>query len=489
MAGPNERKLAEVTSAQPSEIHDAAHRWRVAAGGLGDVVAQLDKASADIATAWQGKDSRAATSAFDDLSGRVADSQQRLQQGAQALNTAATSLSEAKQAYASLPPVPPSPTAPDPGSDGRVSTSDEVHYLKLQGQRSAAQNQREQAAGQAYQQLLTGLDDASGQLQTAAPEAQTRDRGYTNPGSGGTTSSGASAPSVGGTWSGPTGSSSTSPAATYAGTPTSVTGALGQPVLGHGHDGPWAGVDGPTPDGVVAGEAGVANAPGPTGTASGSAAGGHTGGSGSGPLGGPAGGLGGALGVGGGAGGIAGVLGGAGLGRALGGRGTTGGRLGSARGGAPVEEGEVVGGRTASTRGSVLGGRSSGATAEGETVSGTRGTVGARGAAGGRGGVVGGATEEGGTSAGSRGASGSFAEEETTSTRSTGRAGQAGGRVDEEQAGRGTGRGTGRGPGRGSTGGRTGSADEERARKRRGMVFEDDDAWLGDDEAGPGVMR
>ena len=41
----------------------------------------------------------------------------------------------------------------------------------------------------------------------------------------------------------------------------------------------------------------------------------------------------------------------------------------------------------------------------------------------------------------------------------------------------------------GGAGGTIGSKEDERATKRTSMVFEDDDAWLDDDESGPGVMR
>jgi hypothetical protein len=74
--------------------------------------------------------------------------------------------------------------------------------------------------------------------------------------------------------------------------------------------------------------------------------------------------------------------------------------------------------------------------------------------------------------------------------------------MDEEStAGRGAGgrttsgmRSGGRGPvaadgSGGRTGGSTGAGRDEKTSKRKSMVFEDDDAWGDDDEAGPGVIR
>ncbi len=48
--------------------------------------------------------------------------------------------------------------------------------------------------------------------------------------------------------------------------------------------------------------------------------------------------------------------------------------------------------------------------------------------------------------------------------------------------------GGGRG-GAGGTGGTTGQGRDDKAAKRKSLVFEDDDAWLDDDESGPDVIR
>ena len=46
--------------------------------------------------------------------------------------------------------------------------------------------------------------------------------------------------------------------------------------------------------------------------------------------------------------------------------------------------------------------------------------------------------------------------------------------------------GTGRG--RGGMAGGTGSGTDERALNRKHMIFEDEDAWIDDEDAGPGVI-
>jgi hypothetical protein len=58
------------------------------------------------------------------------------------------------------------------------------------------------------------------------------------------------------------------------------------------------------------------------------------------------------------------------------------------------------------------------------------------------------------------------------------RSGGRSGAVSQGAAGRGAG-----------TAGGTGSGKDEKTTKRKGMVFEDDDAWLDEDESGPDVIR
>ncbi|MGH3123638.1 MAG: WXG100 family type VII secretion target, partial [Streptosporangiaceae bacterium] len=284
--GPNERKLEQVDSAQPGEVHSAAGQWKTAAAGLEKVVSQLNKAKGGIADAWTGDDSDAATAAFSHLAGRVQDVHTRMSEGRQALDDAATSLSKAKTAYQNLPPVLPEPNPLPSGK--QVSPQDEVTHLKLQGQHAQSVNQRESQAGTAYKALVSGLNDASTKLSSAAPESAGRGEG--GHGSGGSGSGAGSVSGGGGTGGGSVGPYATGTGGSYVGggvggggapapgTPVlggvaggavGATGAAGAVMRRGGKQGP-----GPSADGVVGGQIPGGDVSAPAASAGGAVSGG-----------------------------------------------------------------------------------------------------------------------------------------------------------------------------------------------------------------------
>ena len=488
--GANEAKLDRAVQAHPGAIEQAADTWQKAADGLGKVKEQLDNAQQSIAAAWTGDDADAATAAFTSLSGNVDTNQTRMESASTALNTAAQGLRQAQTAKASLPPAGVMPSQPTPGADGQVSHEQRIAYSSGVDEANAADAQREKAALRAYNDLQGAFKDSQITMTAAAPPRY--DTGGTaggTGGGGGTTTGGGTVGgglpgTVGG--GGPVGPYSTSTGGTHVHAQVVGPGGhvIGFDPLVH----PIAGWHpGTTADGVVDGTVG-------------GSLGGGTGGSALGLTGGTTvpGGLGATPGslAGGAVGGISGVLGGAGaLGSLRGGAssatnagGAVAGRLGGAAGplgGVPGSTTSAVGG---ATRGATLGsvGRSA-------VVGGTPGTPGVTGTAGsagsaGRTGMLPGSGTAGGqsTSGAGKSASGRYAsaaEEEaaagrggrsTTGMRSGGRSAV----VSEGAGGRGTGAAGGPGAGK-----------DDKAAKRKGMVFEDDDAWLDEDESGPDVIR
>lgn len=489
MGGPNEAKLEKVVSAHPAEIYRAAGTWTKAADGLKAVAEQIDSAKAEIEAAWSGKDATAATAAFTTLSTNVRRNEERMRTASAGLNLAGDGLKDAKQAYANLPVPPPLPSSPEPGATGEISPEDEVRYIRLAGQHYSAVSARETQAGTAYASLTSSLGDAQKMMTDAAPAATQRDSGGNPPigqyqPSGGSTSGGGGATPVGPYSTSTSGTHVHAPGVTGATSGGLVTGSSVS--FGQVHapsNGLLPGLpthDGPTADGVVGGGApgtigGPALGTPGTPTIQPGTAGGSTG----------------SL-AGGAVGGLAGMLGGA------------GGALGALRGGAS-SAGSSLAGRLGGMAGGPIGGVSGSPTsAVGGAARGTLGSVGSAGKGGmlgasptagtgpngaGRSGLVpGGSGTAGGSGssgAGARGSSGRYAsatEEQAAAGRGsrTSAGMRSGGRgvAAEGAAGRGTG-----------TGGSTGSTKDDRTAKRKSMVFEDDDAWLDDDESGPDVIR
>lgn len=486
--GANEAKLDRAVQAHPGAIEQAADTWQKAAAGLGKVKERLDDAKQSIAAAWTGDDADAATAAFTSLSGNVDTNKTRMESASTALNTAAQGIREAQTARASLPPAGVLPSQPAPGAGGEVTHEQKIAYSSGVDQATAADARREKAAARAYNDLQGALRDSQITMTAAAPPRY--DTGGTTGGTGGgggTTTGGGTGGglpgAVGG--GGPVGPYSTSTGGTHVHAQVVGSGGhiIGFDPLVH----PIAGWHpGTTADGVVDGTVG-------------GSLGGGTGGSALGLTGGAtvAGGLGGSTPgslAGGAVGGLSGVLGGAGaLGSLRGGASSAtnagsavAGRLGGAAGplgGVPGSTTSAVGG---ATRGATLGsvGRSA-------VVGGTPGATGTSGSAGstGRTGMMPGSGTAGGQSTGGAGrsASGRYASAAAEEEAAAGRGGRSstglrsGGRsaVTSEGAG---GRGTG-------TAGGPGAGKDDKAAKRKGMVFEDDDAWLDEDESGPGVIR
>jgi hypothetical protein len=498
MTGPNEAKLQRAAQAQPGQVHAAADSWQSASDGLDAVAEQIAQAKADIQAVWVGgKDAEAATAAFTSLGENVKKTSHNMQDAATALNTAGDALKTANQAYANLPVPPPMPTAPSADGGGEITPEQEVHYIKLAGARNAALNARETQAKIAYADYAGAMKAAQSELTSVAPPAP-YDEGTDGPvdGGGGSTGGGGATPGNN-PLGAPIGPYSTSTGGTHVSTGhvgqighTQVAGfdPLGHPITGGGF---LPAPDGASADGVVGGVVGG------TGTA---ALG--TPGSGTLPPGSIGGGSTGSL-AGGAVGGLAGVLGGA------------GGALGALRGGA-TSAGSAVAGRLGGAVAGPLGGVSGstpaslGGTARGGALgavgkSGTLGATPATGTTTGTGTTGAGAARTGATGRpgtmmpGSGGAAGSGGSSSGSGGRTSG--GRYAAVADEEAAaGRGgrssTGmRSGGRGGalagegGSGRTGGSTGSGRDEKADKRKSMVFEDDDAWLDDDESGPDVIR
>ncbi|MGH3439351.1 MAG: WXG100 family type VII secretion target, partial [Sciscionella sp.] len=238
MTGPNERKLAMVESANPHAIDTAAQQWQKAAQTLGHLVTRLHTVKGEIAGAWTGKDSDAATAAFTNLAGHVDNVRGKMHTGSQGLTDAATALRKAQHAYADLPAIVPAPAPLDPhrdqsdaGEPAGMSRAQLIH-AKLEGQHTRSINARENEAGTAYKALVSGLGHASGKLSTAAPEsAGVEDSGLhggSGPGGGSVSGGG------GGTGGGSVGPYATGTGGSYVGGGVGGGGATapGTPVLG-----------------------------------------------------------------------------------------------------------------------------------------------------------------------------------------------------------------------------------------------------------------
>jgi hypothetical protein len=507
MSGPNEAKLQRAAQAHPGQVHAAADSWQSAAEGLDAVAEQIAQAKADIQAVWVGgKDAQAATAAFTGLGDNVKVTSHNMQDAATALNKAGDALKSANQAYADLPVPPPMPTPPT-AEGGEISPEQEVHYIKLAGAHNAALSARETQAKAAYAEYVGAMTSAQDKLTTVAPPVP-HDEGKDGPiGAGGGASAGGSAGGGGLT---PGNNPSGNPIGPYStstgGTHVSVGHAeqvghhqvLGFDPLGHSITGGGLlpGVDGPSADGVVGGVVGSTGTPALGLPGSGTLTPGTIGGGSTGSL------------AGGAAGGLAGVLGGA------------GGALGALRGSA-TSAGSAVAGRVGGVGGAVAG-PLGGATGSTSAALGGTARAGALGAVG-KSGVLGaapttGSSGPGGTSTAGAGATrtgatgrpGTMMPGSGGATGSGGSSSGAGGRAsggryaavadEEAAAGRGgrssTGmRSGGRGGamsaegGTGRTGGAAGSGRDDKADKRKSMVFEDDDAWLDDDESGPDVIR
>ena len=485
MAGPYEQKLDRATNAQPVVIMQAADIWKAAADGLGKVAEQIDSAKRSIADSWQGDDATAATAAFSSLSQNVRTNQRKMQSAGTALDTAGQTLMTAQGDYNTLPPAGVAPGPLRPGPDGTTTHEARIEHAQAVASASAADAAREEAAKQAYHSLESGLRDSQITMTAAAPPVydSTGGGGRTPTGSGpGTTSGGTSGPgqTVGTTGGGPVGPYATSTGGTHVHAEVVGPGGhvIGFDPLVH----PVAGWHpGTTADGVVDGSLG------PLGGTIGNPALGLPGGSTPGALAGSSpGGL-----AGGAVGGLAGVLGGAGgaLGALRGGATSAAsagsalaGRLGAVGGVAevPGSTTPALGGATRGSLGTVGRGGVLGATPGSSTTAGTTGGTGTTGRT---------SMAPGGGTTGGRTAGG-------TSGRSTsGRYASAAAEV-EAAAGRGGRTSTGlRSGGRsgavsdGATGRGSGSGKDEKAAKRKSMVFEDDDAWLDEDESGPDVIR
>ena len=499
MTGPNEAKLQRAAQAQPGQVHAAADSWRSASDGLDAVADQIAQAKADIQAVWVGgKDAEAATAAFTSLGENVKKTSHNMLDAATALNTAGDALRTANQAYADLPVPPPMPTAPTADGGGEITPEQEVHYIKLAGAHNAALNARETQAKIAYADYAGAMKAAQTELTSVAPPAP-YDEGTDGPTGGGGGTGPTSGPTPGtNPLSAPIGPYSTSTGGTHV-----STGHVSQPGVGHvlgfdplGHPTTGGGLlpaaGGPSADGVVGGVVAGTGTPALGMPGAGTLPPGSIGGGSTGSLAGGA--VGGLAGVLGGAGGALGALRGtaASAGSAVAGRvgGAVAGPLGGVAGSTPAALGGTAraGALGAVGKGGVLGTAPTTGTAGSTTGSGTAGA--ARTGATGRPGTMmpgsGGATGSGGSSsgAGGRTAGGRYAavaEEGTAAGRggrsSTGmRSGGRGGAMPAEG-------------GSGRTGGATGSNRDEKAGKRKSMVFEDDDAWLDDDESGPDVIR
>ena len=484
MAGPYEQKLDRATNAQPVVIMQAADTWKAAAEGLGKVAEQIDSAKQSIADSWQGDDATAATAAFSSLSQNVRTNQRKMQSAGTALDTAGQTLMTAQGDYNTLPPAGVAPGPLRPGPDGTTTPEARIQHAQAVDSAAAADAVREEAAKKAYQSLESGLRDSQITMTAAAPPV------YDSPGGGGRTPTGSGPGATAGGTGGPAlpgGSTGGGPVGPYA-TSTGGTHVHAQLVSPGGEVigfdplvDPVAGWHpGTTADGVVDGTLGALG-----GTTGGPALG-LPGGSTPGAL---AGSTPGSL-AGGAVGGLAGVLGGAGgaLGALRGGASSAAGagsalagRLGAVGGvgGVPGSTTSALGGATRGSLGTV--GRSGvlGATPGSSTTAGATGGTGAAGrtsmAPGG--GATGGRTTGGTGRSASRRYASAAAEEEAVAGRggrsSTGlRSGGRSGTLAEGAAGRGT-----------------GSGKDDKAAKRKSMVFEDDDAWLDEDESGPDVIR
>ena len=489
MAGPSEQKLMKALSARPGQLHEAATAWRKAASGLEEVASALDAGKQQIAQSWQGSDADAATAAFTTLATVVRTNKDRMHKAASALDLAGSALQQAKSDYHSLPPVPPVPDAPEADASGAIPIQEEVHYLKLSGARSAAMSRREAAAATSYQQAVGTLTDAKLTMADAAPEAVKRTSGDPGgptggvPGDSGGSSSGSGSGLPGGAGL-PVGVYRTGTSGTYVSSSQLI--GISAPHL----EGQLAG-DHLTSQVIHTGGQGVSVDGIVGGTVPGVGEGLGGGGNGTGVLNGTTGGL-----SGGAAGGMAGVVGGGGLLGALrgakSGGSTVSGASGAVRGIGGVVPGAVsegaVGGSTAAgaARGGVLGGTARPATTGGVTgapasTSGGGSSAGA--ASGGRPGVVAGSGSGAGTGSGSGSARGEAG---------GGAGSRSGGRYlsSDGRGGSGTpAEGRGARSGGMQPGGRVGEGDPSRTGKRKSMVFEDEDAWIDDDDLGPGVMK
>ncbi len=479
MAGPAETRLMKALDARPGQLHQAAAAWRTAAQGLGDVAQALENGKSRIAASWQGRDADAATAAFTGLAATVRTNQERMTAAATALDTAGTALHRAKADYSKLPPVPPAPAAPEPDASGSVPIEREVRYLKLAGNRSRALDARESAAQAAYTDLVGSISDARMQMATAAPERAQDYTGGSGPGGGTPSGPGpvrlpASVPGLPGSTGAPVGAYATGTGGTHFST-HQVISSTAPHLDGSLTAGQLTGqvIDTSTSaDGIVGG-----SVPGADAALGGAGAGGALTGS-SGAL------------AGGSAGGMAGLLGGGGvLGALRGAKSAAAGSnavSGSVRGLGGAVPGVVsdgaVGGSTANSaaKGGVLGGSTRSGAPVGAVTPGSGAGSGTTG--GGRPAIVGAAgSAPGGSGAGS--STGSSAGSRSGGRYLAGDTSASGGSGAAPTEGRGS-RAAGMQPGA-----RAGQGDPAREARRRSMAFEDEDAWLDDDDLGPGVMR